>query len=102
MSVSSGWYPSSRRPRATATARRTALPASVDPPPCAYLTVQSYRITRAIGEVRPLLAMRGCTVTTGILLRTLTDVIEHLGTSRETGIIDGTEVRVRRPAAGRS
>ncbi|MFC5786803.1 helix-turn-helix domain-containing protein [Streptomyces aureus] len=36
-------------------------------------------ITRAIDEVRPLLAMRGCNVTTGIRLRTLTDVIEHLG-----------------------
>ncbi|WP_234442361.1 transposase [Streptomyces sp. NRRL S-1448] len=66
-----------------------------------WFGVDRSTITRAIGEVRPLLAMRGCTVTTGIRLRTLTDVIEHLATSGQTGIIDGTEVRVRRPAAGR-
>ncbi|MHC8563839.1 transposase family protein [Streptomyces albidoflavus] len=34
-------------------------------------------------------------------LRTLADVIDHLGASGPTGIIDGTEIRVRRPAAGR-
>jgi hypothetical protein len=51
--------------------------------------------------VRPLLADRGCTVTSDIRLRTLTDVIEHLGTSGQTGIIDGTEIQVCRPAAGR-
>ncbi|MFF4398401.1 transposase family protein [Streptomyces sp. NPDC001480] len=37
----------------------------------------------------------------GVRLRTLTEVVDHLGTSRKTGIIDGTEIRVRRPAAGR-
>lgn len=58
-------------------------------------------ITRAIGEVRPLLAQRGCTVATGLRLRTLGEVIEHLGAGGQTGIIDGTEIRVRRPAAGR-
>ncbi|MEE4423535.1 transposase family protein [Streptomyces bugieae] len=58
-------------------------------------------VTRAIGEVRPLLAQRGCTVARGIRLRTLAEVIEHLGASDQTGIIDGTEIRVRRPAAGR-
>ncbi|MFE1954562.1 transposase family protein [Streptomyces sp. NPDC059524] len=58
-------------------------------------------ITRAIGEVRPLLAGRGCTVTPGLRLRTLAEVIDHLGADGRTGIIDGTEVRVRRPAAGR-
>lgn len=57
-------------------------------------------ITRAIGEVRPLLATRGCTTAPGIRLRTLAEVIDHLGASRRTGIIDGTEIRVRRPAAG--
>ncbi|MFD5234079.1 transposase family protein [Streptomyces qaidamensis] len=58
-------------------------------------------ITRAIGEVRPLLAERGCTVTAGARLRTLAEVVDHLGESGKTGIIDGTEIRVRRPAVGR-
>ncbi|MGW6009172.1 transposase family protein [Streptomyces sp. NPDC055210] len=35
-------------------------------------------------------------------LRTLAEVVEHLGTSGTTGIIDGTEIRVRRPAVGRT
>jgi hypothetical protein len=56
--------------------------------------------TRALGEVRPLLTQRGCTVAPGIRLCTLAEVIEYLGAGG-TGIIDGTEVRVRRPAAGR-
>lgn len=58
-------------------------------------------ITRAIGEVRPLLAERGCTISPGVRLRTLAEVIDHLGASGQTGIIDGTEIQVRRPAAGR-
>ncbi|WP_404827438.1 transposase family protein [Streptomyces bacillaris] len=66
-----------------------------------WFGVDRSTITRAIGEVRPLLAERGCTVTPDIRLRTLAEVIDHLGTSGQTGIIDGTEVRVRRPAAGR-
>ncbi|MFJ5833542.1 hypothetical protein [Streptomyces sp. NPDC093089] len=33
-------------------------------------------------------------------LRTLAEVVDHLGVSGKTGIIDGAEVRVRRPAAG--
>lgn len=57
-------------------------------------------MTRAIGELRPLLAKRGCTVSPGVRLRTLAEVVEHLGVSRKTGVVDGTETRVRRPAAG--
>ncbi|MFJ6888156.1 hypothetical protein ACIQRC_25385 [Streptomyces californicus] len=34
-------------------------------------------------------------------LRTLAEVIDFLGASGQTGTIDGTEIRVRRPAAGR-
>ncbi|MEW2581646.1 transposase family protein [Streptomyces syringium] len=34
-------------------------------------------------------------------LRTLAEVVDHLGAGGKTGIIDGTEIRVRRPAAGR-
>jgi hypothetical protein len=52
--------------------------------------------------VRPLLAERGCTVEGGLRLRTLADVITHLGASRQLGLLDATEVRVRRPAAGRA
>ncbi|TVZ84807.1 DDE superfamily endonuclease [Streptomyces sp. BK340] len=65
-----------------------------------WFGVDRSTVTRAIGEVRPLLAQRGCTVARGIRLRTLAEVIEYLGASG-TGIIDGTEIRVRRPAAGR-
>ncbi|SCK62551.1 Helix-turn-helix of DDE superfamily endonuclease [Streptomyces sp. AmelKG-D3] len=57
--------------------------------------------TRAVGEVRPLLAERGCTVSPDVRLRTLAEVVEHLGRAGKTGIIDGTEIRGRRPAVGR-
>jgi hypothetical protein len=57
-------------------------------------------ITRAVGEVRPLLAERGCTVEGGLRLRTLADVVAQLGASRQLGLLDATAVRVRRPAAG--
>ncbi len=66
-----------------------------------WFGVDRSTITRAIGEVRPLLAERGCTVSPGVRLRTLAEVVDHLGASGRTGLIDGTEVRVRRPAAGR-
>jgi hypothetical protein len=39
---------------------------------CWFGVVRS-TITRAIGEVRPLLAQRGCTVAPDVRLRTLTD-----------------------------
>lgn len=51
--------------------------------------------------MRALLAMRGCTIAPGVRLRSLAEVVDCLGASGQTGIIDGTEVRVRRPAAGR-
>jgi len=66
-----------------------------------WFGVDRSTITRAIGEVRPLLAERGCTISPGVRLRTLAEVIDHLGASGKTGIIDGTEIRVRRPAVGR-
>jgi hypothetical protein len=56
-------------------------------------------ITRAVGVVRPLLAGRGCTVEDGTRPRTLADVVAHLGASGQLGLLDATEVRVRRPAA---
>ncbi|WP_404200355.1 helix-turn-helix domain-containing protein [Streptomyces tauricus] len=66
-----------------------------------WFGVDRSTITRAVNEVRPLLAERGCTVSTDVRLRTLAEVIDHLGSSGTTGIIDGTEIRVRRPAVGR-
>lgn len=66
-----------------------------------WFGVDRSTITRAISEVRPLLAARGCTVAPGLRLRTLAEAIDHLGADGQTGIIDGTEIRVRRPAAGR-
>lgn len=66
-----------------------------------WFGVDRSTITRAVGEVRPLLAERGCTVSPDVRLRSLADVVDHLGASGTTGIVDGTEIRVRRPAAGR-
>ncbi|WP_258050171.1 transposase family protein [Streptomyces finlayi] len=57
-------------------------------------------VTRAVGEVRPLLAERGCTISPDVRLRTRADFVDHLGAIGKTGIIDGTEIRVRRPAVG--
>jgi hypothetical protein len=36
-----------------------------------------------------------------VRLRSLAEVVDHLGASGTAGIVDGTEIRVRRPAAGR-
>ncbi|MGW4027045.1 transposase family protein [Streptomyces sp. NPDC005009] len=66
-----------------------------------WFGVDRSTITRVIGEVRPLLAEQGCTVAPGLRLRSLAEVIDYLGADGPTGIIDGTEVRVRRPAAER-
>ncbi len=62
-----------------------------------WFGVSRSTITRAVGEVCPLLAERGCTVAGGVRLRTLADVVAHLGASGQLGLLDATEVR--RPAA---
>ena len=67
-----------------------------------WFGVSRSTITRAVGEIRPLLAERGCTVEDGIRLRTGADVVAHLGASRQLSLLDATAVRVRRPAAGRA
>ena len=67
----------------------------------AWFAVDRSTISRAIGEVRPLLAERGCRVAEGVRLRTLADVIAYLGATGQSALMDATEVRVRRPAAGR-
>jgi hypothetical protein len=42
-----------------------------------WFRVSRSTINRAIGEVRPLLAERGCTVQGGIRLRALADLVSH-------------------------
>ncbi len=51
-----------------------------------WFGVSRSTVTRAVGEVRPLLAERGCTVEGGVGLRTLADVIAHLGASGQLGL----------------
>lgn len=60
-------------------------------------------ITRAVGEIRPLLAARGFAVPgkPGLRLRTLADVFAYATAEGVELRIDGTEVQVRRPKAGR-
>ncbi|MDH6554232.1 hypothetical protein M2163_000881 [Streptomyces sp. SAI-135] len=60
-------------------------------------------VTRAIGEVRTLLAERGCAVPDrpGRRLRTLADVFAHAQAERIELRLGATEIQVRRPPAGR-
>lgn len=60
-------------------------------------------ITRAVSEIRPLLAARGFAVpgTPGLRLRTLADVFAYAAAEGVELRIDGTEVQVRRPKANR-
>jgi hypothetical protein len=55
-----------------------------------WLGVDRSTITRAISEIRPLLAARGCSVAPGLRLRTLAEVVDHLGQTGQAGIVDGT------------
>ncbi|WP_247691095.1 transposase family protein [Streptomyces sp. B15] len=66
-----------------------------------WFNVGGSAVTRTIGEVRPLLAEQGCTVSHGLRLRTLAEVVGHPGAGGKSGIVDGTEIRARRAAAGR-
>jgi hypothetical protein len=65
--------------------------------------VGSCTIGRAIGEIRPLLAERGFAVPQrpGLRLRTLADVFACAEAENVTLRIEGTEIPVRRPKAGR-
>jgi hypothetical protein len=60
-------------------------------------------ITRAVGQVRPLLAARGFAVPgkPDLRLRTLADVFAYAAAEGVELRIDGTEVQVRRPKANR-
>ncbi|MFI1576173.1 hypothetical protein ACH4VQ_35850 [Streptomyces anulatus] len=61
-----------------------------------WFGVDRSTITRAIGETRPLLAERVCTISPCVRLRTLAEFIDHLGASGQTGIIDGGPPASRR------
>ncbi|MFE7929872.1 transposase family protein [Streptomyces sp. NPDC057456] len=72
-----------------------------------WFGVDRSTITRAIGEVRPLLAMRGCTVATDVRLRTLAEVIDHHGASGQrpgssTAPRSGSVARLPDARTGRS
>jgi DDE superfamily endonuclease/Helix-turn-helix of DDE superfamily endonuclease len=68
-----------------------------------FYGVDRSTITRAVQEIRPLLAARGFAVPgpSGVRLRTLADVFAYAAAEGVTLRIDGTEVQVRRPRAGR-
>ncbi|WP_234342032.1 transposase [Streptomyces sp. NRRL F-4707] len=62
-----------------------------------WFGVDRSTITRALGEVRPLLAERGCTVSQGVRRTWTRSSTTSVPTGRPGS--DGTEIRVRRPAA---
>lgn len=69
-----------------------------------FYGVDRSTITRAVHEVRPLLAARGFAVPgrPDLRLRTLSDVFAYAASQGVELRIDGTEVRVRRPRANKS
>lgn len=66
-----------------------------------WYQVDRSTITRAVHEIRPLLAARGFAVPgkTELRLRTLADVFAYAAAHGVELLIDGTEVQVRRPQA---
>jgi len=68
-----------------------------------FYRVDRATITRAVGEIRPLLAARGFAVAgkPELRLRTLADVFAYAAAEGVELRIDGTEVQVRRPKANR-
>jgi hypothetical protein len=68
-----------------------------------FYEVDRSTITRAVHEIRPLLAARGFAVPgrPGLRLRTLADVFAYAAAEGVELRVDGTEVQVRRPAANR-
>src|SRR5215211_7254423 len=67
------------------------------------LGVDRATVTRAVGEVRPLLAARGFAIPgqPGVRLRTLADVVAYADACGVELRLDGTETQVRRPRAHR-
>jgi hypothetical protein len=68
-----------------------------------FYGVHRSTISRAAGEIRPLLAQRGFAVPgqPGLRVHTLADVFAYAAAEGVKLRIDGTEVQVRRPPAGR-
>jgi DDE superfamily endonuclease/Helix-turn-helix of DDE superfamily endonuclease len=68
-----------------------------------FCGVHRSTITRAVHQIRPLLAARGFAVPgqPGLRLRTLADVFAYAAAEGVRLRIDGTEVQVRRPPANR-
>ncbi|WP_340380126.1 transposase family protein [Streptomyces sp. SS7] len=68
-----------------------------------FYGVDRSTVTRAVHEVRPLLAARGFAVPgeTALRLHSLADVFAYASAKGVELRLDGTEVRVRRPKAGR-
>ncbi|MEU3010286.1 transposase family protein [Nocardia asteroides] len=64
-----------------------------------WFEVDRSTVTRAIGEIRPILAERGCRIENGTRLRDRGEVVEYLRSTEDYAIVDASEVRVRRPAA---
>jgi hypothetical protein len=64
-----------------------------------WVGVSRSTITRAVGEVRPVLGRARMYRRGRVRLRTLANVGAHLGASGQPGRLDATEVRERRPAA---
>ncbi len=69
----------------------------------ALYEVDRSTVTRAVREIRPLLAARGFAVPgePGVRLRTLADVFAYASARGVELRLDGTEVQVRRPPAGK-
>jgi hypothetical protein len=67
----------------------------------AIFGVDRSTVTRAVGEMRPVLAQRGYLPLTGPRLHTLMDAFAYAHATGETLRVDGTEVQVRRPVANR-
>lgn len=68
-----------------------------------FYGVHRSTVTRAVTEIRPLLAARGFAVPDrpGLRLRTLADVFAYAAAEGVTLRLDGTEIQVRRPRPGR-
>jgi hypothetical protein len=68
-----------------------------------FYGVDRWTVTRAVHEIRPLVAQRGFAVPgkPELRLRTLADVFAYAAAEGVTLRIDGTEVQVRRPQARR-
>ena len=58
-------------------------------------------VTRAVTQIRPLLARRGFATPAGARLHTLADLFAYAAAEGVTLRVDATEIRVRRPRQGR-